>query len=632
MVISGFCQLNAADVFVIRVSDHETGRGVPLVQLKTVNKIIYWTDSNGIIAFNEPGLMNQEVYFHVESPGYEMPADDYGYHGVKLQTRAGGKAEIHIKRINIAERLYRITGQGIYRDSVIAGIKAPLEKPVLNGQVMGQDTVIATPYRGKLYWFWGDTDRISYPLGHFGAAGATSELPGKGGLDPSVGIDLKYFIDSTGFSKPTCVEPSTGLHWIQALFTVPDAQGRERLLARMAVHKDLGTVLEWRLLEFNDEKEQFQTIQRWDLHDHHESSHPFRATVHGANYFFLFPDYRVPATYEGLKNLGDHEAFTCLAGDGKWKGPQTQVERNTDHSLCYSWKKGADCHHNLSALIKANRLKPEEIWSYMLDIDTGKPLTHTLSTVAWNEYRHRWIAFFPDQPGEVWFAEADTPLGPWGYAKRIATHGNYNFYNIAHHEFFNQDGGRIVYFEGTYTTSFSSAKVETPRYDYNQLMYRLSLNDKRLELPIAVYAVETKPGLTEHLTRDAVITRGLQDRATKVVWFALPPTANSSNRIPIYADGITGGLSTHPKRSAQPQFFGLGLNQTNCPTTVVLWCYQNSQGGQVYSIERTAPKSCAAVGEAICRVWRPAGTSTFVDWSIQPVQETITYAKPKVSK
>ena len=38
----------------------------------------------------------------------------------------------------------------------------------------------------------------------------------------------------------------------------------------------------------------------------------------------------------------------------------------------------------------------------------------------------------------------------------------------------------MVYFEGTYTASFSDAKERTPRYDYNQIMYRLNLDDPRL--------------------------------------------------------------------------------------------------------------------------------------------------------
>ncbi len=67
----------------------------------------------------------------------------------------GGAAVIKIKRINIAERLYRVTGEGIYRDSILVGHAVPIKHPVLNGQVMGQDTVMATPYRGKIYWFFG---------------------------------------------------------------------------------------------------------------------------------------------------------------------------------------------------------------------------------------------------------------------------------------------------------------------------------------------------------------------------------------------------------------------------------------------------------------------------------------------
>jgi len=61
--------------FTFRVIDQKTGRGVPLVELKTNNKISYYTDNNGIIAFYEPDLMNQEVYFYIKSHGYEYPAD-----------------------------------------------------------------------------------------------------------------------------------------------------------------------------------------------------------------------------------------------------------------------------------------------------------------------------------------------------------------------------------------------------------------------------------------------------------------------------------------------------------------------------------------------------------------------------
>ena len=121
--------------FKIQVVDRQTGRGVPLVELRTTNNVRYYTDSNGIVAYYEPGLMNREVFFFVESHGYEFPKDGFGMHGTRLKTSPGGSAIIKIDRHNIAERLYRVTGQGIYRDSILTDTPVPLKKPLLNGQV-----------------------------------------------------------------------------------------------------------------------------------------------------------------------------------------------------------------------------------------------------------------------------------------------------------------------------------------------------------------------------------------------------------------------------------------------------------------------------------------------------------------
>jgi len=81
---------NPTKYFTIEVIDDQSGRGVPLVELKTVNNIRYYTDSKGIIAFHEPGLMNRKVFFHVQSHGYQVDTDSFGYHGTTLLTRSGG--------------------------------------------------------------------------------------------------------------------------------------------------------------------------------------------------------------------------------------------------------------------------------------------------------------------------------------------------------------------------------------------------------------------------------------------------------------------------------------------------------------------------------------------------------------
>jgi len=191
-----------SDRFGIHVVDSKTGRGVPLVELKTVSNIRYVTDSAGWAAIDDPALMGHLVYFGVSSHGYDFPADGFGSRGVRLNVVSGKEAEIKINRVNIAERLYRITGEGIYRDSVMLGKPVPIEQPLLNAQVTGQDSDQPIIYKNKIRFFWGDTGRQSYPLGHFGMAGATAGLPGAGGLDPSLGINLKYFTDKDGFSRP----------------------------------------------------------------------------------------------------------------------------------------------------------------------------------------------------------------------------------------------------------------------------------------------------------------------------------------------------------------------------------------------------------------------------------------------
>ena len=57
--------------------------------------------------------------------------------------------EVRIRRTMIAERLYRLTGEGI-------GPPVPAKYPLLNAQVLGQDTVSAAIYRGEIFWIWGD--------------------------------------------------------------------------------------------------------------------------------------------------------------------------------------------------------------------------------------------------------------------------------------------------------------------------------------------------------------------------------------------------------------------------------------------------------------------------------------------
>jgi hypothetical protein len=129
---------------------------------------------------------------------------------------------------------------------------------------------------------------------------------------------------------------------------------------------------------------------------------------------------------------------------------------------------------NLAAEAK---LKRTDSWVQLVDVDSREPVEAERGSVFWNHFLHCWLMIISGKPGEVWMSKADSPTGPWIDARLIASHGSYNFYNPTQHPFFDEDGGRTIYFEGTYTDSFSKAPMKTPRYNYNQIMYRLKLDE-----------------------------------------------------------------------------------------------------------------------------------------------------------
>ena len=103
--------------------------------------------------------------------------------------------------------------------------------------------------------------------------------------------------------------------------------------------------------------------------------------------------------------------------------------------------------------------------------------------IAWNEFRQRWVTVFTQlggdssQIGELWYAEADSPTGPWKDAIHVVTHDNYSFYNPHIHPTFSKGDSPVLLFEATFTNTFSKTQTPTPRHNYNQVLYRLDLNE-----------------------------------------------------------------------------------------------------------------------------------------------------------
>ncbi len=479
--------------FAIEVVDEQTGRGVPMVELETVHHVVYVTDSAGWVAFNEPGLMNQQVYFTVRSHGYTMAADGFGYRGRGFKTVPGGRGEIRIERRNLAERLYRITGAGIYRDSELLGIKPPIDAPLINGQVLGQDTVMAAEYRDKVFWFWGDTLRPQHPLGMFRTSGATSLPPNRGGLPAERGINLTYFVDAEGRSRAMCEHPAKdGIIWVDGLCVVPDDGGRQRLVAHYSRRKDLATQLEHGLMLYNDQEERFDVWQRLDAGNtwRHPRGQVLRARENETDYLIFsspMPTVRVPARLAAVGDPGAYQAFG-LWDEDDWHPLTTPRALPRDAAKTLRWRWGSTIvpisPRTEQTLIGEKRMQPGETRFLPRDAD-GKPVLIHAASVHWNAYRRAWMMIGEQYAGtslmgEIWFSLAESPTGPWRWAHKIVTHDRYTFYNPAHHPFFDSDDGRLVYFEGTYTHTFSGNPDTTPRYEYNQVMYRLDLSDPRL--------------------------------------------------------------------------------------------------------------------------------------------------------
>jgi hypothetical protein len=619
--------------FKIQIVDEQTGRGVPLVELRTVHGVSYYSDSNGIVAFHEPGLMDQTVFFRIQSHGYEFPRDGFGFRGKALAVKEGGSARLKIKRVNIAQRLYRVTGGGIYRNSLLVGHKVPLRRPVLNAQVLGSDSVVNAVYRGKVYWFWGDTNRPAHPLGNFDVPGATSLLPARGGLDPEAGVELKYFKDKTGFAKPTAPMPGPGATWIWGLVPLRGKGGHPRLFAAYVKVRNFPKVHERGLVEFNDRKQQFDKVVRFDkdapLYPAGHPICPLPYRVGETNYVYFahpYPLTRVRADAEHLKRPDSYEAFTCLEAGTRLA--QGRLDRGKDGKLRYGWKKNTPPigPEEQAKLIRAGRMKAEEALLHLQDAATGKTIVAHAGSVNWNPYRGRWLLITVEAGGtsylgEVWYAEADTPLGPWVYARKVVTHDRYSFYNPRHHPMFDKSKGRYIFFEGTYSHTFSGNPHPTPRYDYNQVMYKLDLADSRLSLPVPIYSLsgDGAPDRFGPRTR-----RPANKAAGPIAFFA--PDKPGPGTVPVYEEpGKRGGrglkVGAPPTASCgskpEPIFHALPGDLKKPPaTTAPLYEFVHKDGHKrAYSTNRSwSQPGYRRAQKPICRVWRnPLGAAVVRD-------------------
>lgn len=427
----------------IEVVDKDCGWPVPLVELQTLHDVRFVTDNTGLIAFDLPELMGKETWFEVKGQGYQIKKDGFGYSGIRFTPMPGQVHRVEVERTIIARRLGRITGGGLFGESQKLGAEQTWQE----SGVLGSDSVQNAVYQGKLFWFWGDTTLPKYPLGIFDSTGATTSPQPLASFEPPLRLTLEYFRDKQGVPRGLAKMPGQGPTWLSACVSLPDAQGREHLVATYV--KDQGFVHVYRqgLAVWDDATESFKLLRLlWE-----ESTAAPHPPVAPDGHAVKYTD---PAGKSWVLFCNPFPIMRCAATFEAWQDS-------------HAWE----------------ALTPQKI---LRAAGTGEEVRAHSGSMAWNPWRKRWVTVFvqdsgkPSPLGEVWYAEARAPTGPWGPAIKILTHDNYTFYNPSLHPELTPENSPILLFEGTYSGDFARNPPRTPRYDYNQILYRLDLDDPRL--------------------------------------------------------------------------------------------------------------------------------------------------------
>lgn len=428
----------------IEVVEKGMGWPVPLVELRTTHNVRFVTDNAGVIAFDLPELMGRETWFDVIGHGYEVPKDGFGSRGVRLKPEPGRTLNVEVNRTIIARRLGRLTGGGLFAESQKLGRELDWRE----SGILGCDSVQNAVHHGKLFWAWGDTIIPNYPLGIFDMTSATTAVRPLTSFEPPLRLKFDHFTDAKGKPRGVAKVPGSGPTWVSGYVSLPDKTGAPRLVGTYIKVKPPLEAYECGLCVWNDRTANFEphrvlwtksdaTPKRPPVPDGHPA---FWKDAQGRDWVFFgnpLPKLRCRATFEA------------------WENPS-------------AWEV----------------LKPQESLPSAAD---GKPVKPHSGSIAWNAFRQRWVTVFmesfgkPSVFGELWYAEAGAPTGPWGKAVKILTHENYTFYNPRLHPEFTPAESAILIFEGTYTAQFADRPHPTPRYDYNQILYRLDLDDPALK-------------------------------------------------------------------------------------------------------------------------------------------------------
>jgi hypothetical protein len=406
--------------------------------------------------------------------------------------------------------------------------------------------------------------------------------------------------------------------WMGHLIAVPDAENVERLLATYSIGRGFDELkVGW--AQFDDTLQHFVELTSGGGGTPLGLGYPTKVR-HGSTTWAYGPTFstafaitsldppeitvshfdnpvRTLATVAGLTTPSTYQAYTPFA-----QGSDTTLDVALDGTLVYSWKTSTvplRANNPVADTVPAD----QKLYGHHRDVETGVVPALTGGSVDWNDYRQRFLTLVSGiLSGEIYYLEADTPMGPWTASRKVVTHANlptrYTTYGTRRHPFFDKQGGREVFFETTYTAWLSNS-IATPRYDYNQIMHRLDLDAVVLPVPVYDLASGGAPGAF-------ATKRGIRPAtSTPAAAFLAPDRAGLAYTIPVYwSDAacnpgrqlIAGGTPT-----TTPVFWALPATMVDPPDETTPLYEYTSGSTTAYSVAESLPGYTRQA--PVARVW-----------------------------
>ena len=341
---------------------------MPLVELSDRQRDPLCHRQQRVAAFDEPGLMDQKVFFHVRSHGYEFPKDGFGYRGKAFRSRrAGGHAEDHAGQHRRAA-LPRDRRRHLPRQRPGRRSSADPTSRSSTARCSAPTAWSTRVYRGKVYWFWGDTNRPGLSAGQLPRPRChVRRCRAKAGSSPRR-HQPELLPRREGLRHgplPRCPGNGPDLDR-RASVVLARPRRRERMFAGLRQGPAAAGGLRARAGRIRSRNEASST--RWPSSRGAAGSPASIPTAirsctseDGVEYVYFahpYPLMRVPADPERSADPAAYEAYTCLKQGTRLDERQDRPRRRT--ALRYGWKKNTphwSRQEQADKLITAGRLQ-----------------------------------------------------------------------------------------------------------------------------------------------------------------------------------------------------------------------------------------------------------------------------------